>query len=104
MKSFGWKYDESLNGHYVDKKVDRETVENKALQTLLNITTGEAWTSTGGVKHIPVMFNDEPVGNLWEEANLNELKIGTYWAGQFGIKTELVKDNDVIGMLWLPQE
>ena len=104
MKSFGWRYDESSNGYYTDKKVDRETVENKALQTLLNVTTGEAWTSPGGVKHIPIMLNDEPVGNLWENANISELNIGTYWAGQFGIKTELVKDNDVIGMLWLPLE
>lgn len=62
---------------------------------------GTAWTNPRGVKHIPIVVDDQIVGNLWQDEDLSKLGVGGYWAGPFGQQAELVSDGRVVGMIWV---
>ena len=104
MPGYGWKYGRRWQGYFADVEIDRDTVEKSAKKVLDKAKKGDEWKSPVGVKHIPILVDDEPVGNLWEDEKLSKLEIGSYWAASFGIKAELLHKDKVVGMLWVPQE
>jgi|YelNatPaOPRAMG01_1025707.scaffolds.fasta_scaffold00295_49 hypothetical protein len=101
MPGFGWKFGPRWGYYYADKELDRSKVETDAKALLAKATKGETWKDPRGVQHIPLVFGNDVVGNLWEDADLKELEVGGYWAARFGVKVELVHDGKVVGMIWL---
>ena len=70
-------------------------------QTLDKATKGESWTNPRGVKLTPIMVDNQIVGQLWVDADLKTLTVGSSWAGRWGVNVELAKDGKVVGMLWV---
>ena len=54
-----------------------------------------------GVRQTPILVGDQIVGQLWEDADLKTLIIGSFWAGPWGVNVQLVKDGKVVGMVWV---
>ncbi len=101
MPRFGWRFEPSLSAYFSEKEVSRENVEKNVASLLAKATKGSPWKDPLGVTHFSILKDDEIVGNLWEDVDLKNLQVGSYWAGSFGIKVELVHNGRVIGMLWL---
>jgi len=103
MAPFGWKFGPRWGQYYAEQELDRSDIEKDAKALLARAIKGEAWTNPRGIRHIPLLDGSNLVGHLWEDADLASLEVGTYWAGRFGVKVELVHGSRVVGMLWLPQ-
>jgi hypothetical protein len=101
MPGFGWKFGPRWGSYYAEKELDREKVEKDARSLLAKASKGDRWTDPRGIPHIPLLVSGSLVGNLWEDADLNSLEVGTYWAARFGVKVELVYNSRVVGMIWL---
>lgn len=97
---WGWR-SAAPYGYYSGGQVDRSKVDAAAKQTLDKATEGQTWTNPGGVKLTPIMVGSDIVGQLWENANLKDLTVGSYWSGRWGVNVQLVKDGKVVGMMWL---
>ncbi|MEM3503828.1 MAG: hypothetical protein QW134_06360, partial [Nitrososphaeria archaeon] len=55
-----------------------------------------------GIKHIPLLLNDEVVGQLFDNVeDLKSMEVASYWVGKFGVKVDLAQGKKVVGMLWL---
>jgi hypothetical protein len=99
---FGWRYNSGAGGYYSGKvAVAPEKVEAAAKAALAKAKKGTAWSSRGGVAHTPILIGTEIVGQLWEDADLSKLQVGSFWAGPFGQKVELVSGTRVVGMMWV---
>lgn len=100
---YGWRFAGPPGFYYYkDKQQDRTTVEKKAKAILDAASKGEAWKSPGGVTVIPLLGKDKAVvGNLWQDADLKSLAVGTYWTAPFGTRIDLVAEGKVVGMVWL---
>lgn len=99
---FGWRYNSGAGGYYSGKNaVAPEKMETAAKAELAKAKKGTPWTSRMGVTHTPILIDNEIVGQLWEDADLTKLQIGSFWAAPFGQKVELVNGNRVVGMLWV---
>ena len=101
MTGYGWKFGPRWGCCYAEKELDPSKVETDAKALLAKTTKGETWKGARGVQHIPLTVDSDVAGNLWEDADLNSLEIGAYWAARFGVKVELVHDRKVVGMVWL---
>jgi len=99
---FGWRYNSGSGGYYSGQEaVAPEKVEAAAKAVLAKAKKGTPWSSPRGVTHTPILMDSEIVGQLWEDADLTKLQIGSFWAGGFGQKVELVSGKRVVGMLWV---
>jgi hypothetical protein len=98
---FGWKYDPRWHSYHAGSEVVRERVEDNVKALLGKAKKDKAWTNPRGVKHIPLLVDDEIVGQLWQDADLAKLHVGSYWAGPFGQKVELIDGTHVVGMMWV---
>jgi hypothetical protein len=99
MPGFGWKF---RGGHYyTDESVPASKVEAKLKEALSKAKKGHTWTDGRGVKHTEIVVDNEIVGNLWEDADIASLKLGSYWVTPMGIKAELETKDKVVGMTWL---
>jgi len=100
MRYLAWKRGPKW-GYYVEGvSVDREKVISDAKELLSKAKKGNVWTAPNGIKHIPIVVDNAVVGKLWKDVDLKGLEIGNYWAAKFGVDVELVKDGEVVGMLW----
>jgi hypothetical protein len=97
---WGWRFGPP-NGYFSGTQVDRSKVDGAVKQTLDKAAKGQSWTNPGGVKLTPIMVGNEIVGQLWEDADLKTLTVGSSWAGPWGVNVQLVKDGKVIGMVWV---
>jgi hypothetical protein len=89
-------------GYYFwGKEIPQTEVEKRVGEVLSGATKQAAWISPRGIRHFPIVSKGQVVGNLWEDIDLKEVKVGVYWAGPRGTRVELVKDTRVVGMLWL---
>ncbi len=102
MPKFGWKFGPKWGAYYDKKEVTREQLEKEVASVLKSAGKSEPWQDPRGIKHFHILQNSEIVGNLWEDVDLKDLEVGSYWVGPFGKKVELVHDKRVVGMLWLP--
>ena len=95
---FGWR---RRGFGYVTEDVDYEKIKSEAKELLSKAKKGESWKCRCGTVHIPIVVNNEIIGELWKDVDLNNLEIGSYWYSRRGKKVQLVKDSEVIGFLWL---
>lgn len=105
MRGYEWKW---MNGRYYSsdsEELSEEQVEKDSKNLLAKVKKGEAWTDPTGVKHIPLLLNDEVVGQVFEEkvTDPKALEVASYWVGGFGVKVDLAYNKKVVGMLWLRQ-
>ena len=98
---WGWRYGPRAYGYSSGAEVDRGKVDAAVKETLSKATKGELWTTPAGIKHTPLMIENQVVGQLWEDADPKTLIMGAFWAGPWGVNVELVKDEKVVGMLWV---
>jgi hypothetical protein len=99
---FGWRYNSGAGGYYSGKEtVTPVKVEAAAKAALAKAKKGTPWSSRWGVTHTPILIGNEIVGQLWEDADLSKLQVGSFWAGTFGQKVELVNGTRVVGMMWV---
>lgn len=99
--SWGWRYGPRAYGYSSGADVDRGKVDAAVKETLSKVTKGRTWTTPAGVKHTPILVDNQIVGQLWEDSDPNTLVMGSFWAGPWGVNVELVKDGKVVGMLWV---
>ena len=100
MRCLGWKRGPKW-GYYVEgANASREKVVNDAKELLSKAKKGDVWTAPNGIKHIPIVVDKAVVGKLWKDVDLNELEIGAHWVAEFGVNVELVKNSEVVGVLW----
>lgn len=100
-QGYGWRYGPGVGGYHSGQEVARDKVEDAVKTALGKATKGTVWTSPRGVKYTPITVDGQVVGHLWEDADLSALQVGAYWAGRFGQKVDLTKDNRVIGTIWV---
>jgi len=98
---FGWRFGPRYQDYYSGRQVARDKVEAAVRADLARATKGAQWTNPRGIAHIPLLVDGQIVGNLWRDANLTKLEIGSYWAGPFGQHVELVVNGEVVGMIWV---
>lgn len=98
---WGWRYGPRAYGYSSGVEVDRGKVDAAVKETLSKATKGQTWTTPAGVKHTPVLVDNQIVGQLWEDSDPATLIIGAFWAGPWGVNVELVKDGKVVGMVWV---
>ncbi len=82
----------------------KNNVEEKTKEILTKAKKGKGWVNPRGIRHIPLLVEDEIVGNLWEDVELKSLEIGTYWEKPCCVKVELLAKDKVVGMLWVSRE
>jgi hypothetical protein len=98
---WGWRYGPHAYGYSSGAEVDRGKVDAVVKETLSKATKGQNWTTPAGTKRTPIMLDNQVVGQLWEDADLKTLTIGAFWAGPWGVNVELVRDDKVVGMIWV---
>jgi hypothetical protein len=98
---WGWRYGPRAYGYSSGAEVDRGKVDAAVKEALSKATKGLTWTTPAGVKHTPLLIDNQIVGQLWEDSDLRTLIIGAFWAGPWGVNVELVKDSKVVGMVWV---
>lgn len=98
---WGWRYGPRAYGYSSGVEVDRGKVDAAVKETLSKATKGKTWSTPAGVKHTPILVDDQVVGQLWEDSDPATLIIGAFWAGRWGVNVELVKDGKVVGMIWV---
>jgi hypothetical protein len=98
---WGWRHAPRGYGYLSGIEVDRGKVDAAVKETLSKATKGKIWTTPAGVKHTPILVDDQIVGQLWEDSDPKTLIIGAFWAGPWGVNVELVKDDKVVGMVWV---
>jgi hypothetical protein len=98
---WGWRHAPRGYGYLSGIEVDRGKVDAAVKETLNKATKGKIWTTPAGVKHTPILVDDQIVGQLWEDSDPKTLIIGAFWAGPWGVNVELVKDGKVVGMVWV---
>jgi hypothetical protein len=98
---WGWRYGPRAYGYSSGAEVDRGKVDAAVKETLNKATKGQLWTTPAGTKHTPLLIDNQVVGQLWEDADPKTLIMGAFWAAPWGASVELVKDEKVVGMLWV---
>ena len=99
---WGWRYGPRAYGYSSgNTEVDRSKVDALAKETLSKAIKGQTWATPAGVKHTPLLVDNQVVGQLWEDSDPKTLIIGSFWAGPWGTNVELVKDGKVVGMVWV---
>jgi hypothetical protein len=99
--SWGWRHAPRGYGYYSDAEVDRGKVDAAVKQSLSKASKGKTWSTPAGVKHTPILFDNQVIGQLWEDCDLATLTIGAFWAGPWGVNVGLVKDGKVVGTVWV---
>jgi hypothetical protein len=99
---WGWRYGPRAYGYSSGTTdVDRSKVDAVAKETLSKAIKGQTWATPAGVKHTPLLVDNQVVGQLWEDSDPKTLIMGSFWAGPWGTNVELVKDGKVVGMVWV---
>lgn len=98
---WGWRYGPRAYGYSSGVEVDRGKVDAAVKETLSKAAKGKTWSTPAGVKHTPILVDNQVVGQLWEDSDPTTLIIGAFWAGPWGVNVELVKDGKVVGMVWV---
>ncbi|KAB2919068.1 MAG: hypothetical protein F9K29_07565 [Hyphomicrobiaceae bacterium] len=98
---WGWRHAPHGYGYFSGVEVDRGKVDAAVKQALSKAIKGKTWSTPAGVKHTPILVDNQIIGQLWEDADLTTLIIGAFWAGPWGVNVELVKDGKVVGMVWV---
>lgn len=99
--TWGWRHAPRGYGYYSGIEVDRGKVDAAVKLALSKATKGKTWSTPAGVKHTPILVDNEVVGQVWDNSDPNTLIIGAFWAGPWGVNVELVKDGRVVGMVWV---
>jgi hypothetical protein len=82
-------------------QVDATKAAAAAKEQLSKATVGENWTAPNGSKLTPILVDNQIVGRLWQSADLTTLEIGSYWQGRWGVNVQLLKNGEVVGMMWV---
>jgi len=82
-------------------EADASKVISAAKQELSKATTGKSWTAPNGAKLTPILVDNQIVGQLWQSADLKTLETGSYWQGPYGVRVQLLKNGEVVGMIWV---
>jgi hypothetical protein len=82
-------------------QVDSTKVDAAAKDTLSKATEGKSWTNPAGFTMAPILVDNQIVGQLWQSADIKTLDVGSYWEGPWGVRVQLLKDGQVVGMLWV---
>ncbi|MCW1301922.1 MAG: hypothetical protein OH316_02190 [Candidatus Parvarchaeota archaeon] len=102
MRGYGWRL---MNERYYssdNEELDEKQVEKDSKELLSKVKKGESWTDPRGIKHIPLLLNDEVVGQLFDDVeDPKSMGVASYWVGRFGVKVDLAQGKKVVGMLWL---
>ncbi len=101
MYTFKWRQSPKHAGYFEEQELDRAVLEKEAMAVLKRSKVGEKWTHPLGVTSYPILNGEDIVGTLWDNCPLSSLKIGVYWSARWGIKVDLVKNEQVVGYLWL---
>ena len=97
----GWKWKVGRFGYTLENEPDYEEIKAKTKELLEKAVKGNAWRNPRGVLHVPLVVENQIVGELWEDLDPKELEVGSYWFGKWGTKVQLVKDGRVVGFIWL---
>ena len=97
----GWRWKIGRFGYTTDSEPDYEKIRAEAKTLLEKAIKGEAWRSRCGTLHIPLIVEGNIIGELWEDTEIKDLDIGTYWYGKWGIKVQLTKNGRIVGFIWL---
>ncbi|MGC8471503.1 MAG: hypothetical protein ACP5PM_04335 [Acidimicrobiales bacterium] len=100
MPRAGWTYSPRWD-HYYSAELDRDEVTKETKAMLAKATKGDAWTDPKGRRHIPLLVDDQIVGNLWEDADLAGLDLAGYWAVPNGVHAELASGQRIVGTIWV---
>ena len=100
-RPWGWRHAPRGYGYFSGAEVDRGKVDAAVKETLSKATKGQIWATPAGVKHTPILIDNQIVGQCWEDCDPKTLIIGAFWAGPWGVNVELVKDGKVVGMIWV---
>jgi len=84
-------------------EVARDQVEVAVKVALAHATKAVAGRNPVGGAHIPILVDNHIIGNLWQDADLSKVKIGSYWRGPLGEHVRLVRGDQVVGMIHLQQ-
>jgi hypothetical protein len=82
-------------------QVDASKVAAAAKEQLGKATAGDTWTAPNGTKMTPILVDSQIVGRLWQSADLTTLETGSYWQGPWGLNVQLLKNGEVVGMMWV---
>ncbi len=77
----------------------RDEIEAAVKDKLAHATKAAAGRNPGSDAHIPILVDNRIVGRLWQDADLAKVKIGSHWAGPGGEHVQLVKGDQVVGMI-----
>lgn len=98
----GWRWREGPPyGYYSGTHISRSKIDAAVKETLDKATKGKSWTNPAGVTLTPILVDNQIVGQLWQNADLRRLAVGSYWAGRWGVNVQLVDNGNVVGMLWV---
>ncbi|MDV3103510.1 GAF domain-containing protein [Thermococcus waiotapuensis] len=95
----GWKWKVGRFGYTMEE--GKEEIKAKTKELLEKASKGNAWRNPRGVLHVPLVVEDQVVGELWEDLDPKGLEVGAYWFGKWGTKVQLVKDGRVVGFVRL---
>ncbi len=98
----GWKI--GRHGYIVSAELDYERIKNYVKDVLSRARKGNVWRCRCGSIHIPLIVNNEIVGEIWEDVSLDKIEAGPYWYGRNCGKVHLVYNGRIIGFMWLPLE
>ena len=82
-------------------QIDASKAAATAKEQLGKATAGATWTAPNGSKMTPILVDSQIVGRLCQTADLTTLEIGSYWQGRWGVNVQLLKDGEVVGMMWV---
>jgi len=94
----GWKIREF---GYATEEVDYEKIKSQAKEILSKASKGQLWKCRCGTTHIPIVVNNQIVGEMWRNVDLNSVEIGNYWYSPIGKKVQLVSNGEIVGFIWL---
>ncbi len=86
-------------GRYNNMKY--EDIVSKVKEILSKSSKGIGWKSKCGYTHIPIVFNNQIIGEISEDLDLETLSIGSYRYSKNCIKIQLIRDGEVVGFICL---
>ena len=82
-------------------QIDASKVTAAAKEQLGKATAGQDWTAPNGAKLTPILVDNQIVGQLWQSADLTTLEVGPFAQGPWGVRVQLLKGGEVVGMMWV---
>lgn len=103
MDRFGFNSGIFLKNYFTEGKIDKLKVEKAALDLLSKAVKGTKKQNMKGKVMIPLLLNNTTVGKLFEDIDINLLKVDGFWVTPSGIKVNLTYNGNVVGMIWLSE-